>query len=84
MNGWNGYMGRRVQVMGFVIGSKGVKKAAIERDTGAIISISSKNRQAAEQATVTIKGSSHAIVDSAADRVKLAVQEAIASNRCDR
>lgn len=73
-----------LQVVGFIIGKKGVNKANIERETGAAITISSKSRRAEEQADVMIKASSTDIAESAADRIRLAIEDAITSNRCLR
>lgn len=70
-----------VQIVGFIIGTKGTKKVAIEQDTGAHISIVSKSRKPAEQASIVIKGTNKNIVENAAHRVTSAIREAMASNR---
>ena len=69
------------QIVGFMIGSKGTKKASIEQETGAKITVKSQSRKATEQANITIRGSSAEVIENAMIRINLVIEDALASNR---
>ena len=71
----------KAQVIGFVIGAKGVTKSRVEQETSSSIAVSSRSRDPAEAAEVTITAASREAAVSAANRVNLLIDGALSSNR---
>lgn len=76
--------GFALQIVGFIIGSKGAKKASIEQETGAKITVKSQSRKATEQADIIVTGSSTEVVDRALKEISLVIKDALCSSRYQR
>ena len=70
-----------MEIVGYVIGSKGSKKAAIEQETGVKICISSKNRNPRESAEILVKGSTSKEVETAVKQIRAVIKDALDSHR---
>lgn len=70
-----------MQVLGFLIGTKGATKLRLEEESGAQIRIIGSTRKVSEEDNVLVSGETEVVVQKGITAVRKAAAEALASSR---